>query len=51
MLGPRIVGNGGVELRPGTLEEYKLSFEWFAQPETSRFWSPRSGNWTEENAK
>lgn len=51
MLGPRIAGRNGIELRPGTLEDHKLSFTWFAQPEVSRFWSPRSGNWTEENAK
>lgn len=51
MLGPRIVGRNGIELRPPTLDDQKLNAEWMAQPEVTRFWSPRAGNWTEENMK
>lgn len=51
MLGPRIVGWNGVELRPLTLEDQKLKIGWLAQPEATRFWAPRAGNWTEENMK
>ena len=51
MLGPRILGRNGIELRPPTLEDQPLQLRWLAEPESTRFWSPRSGNWTEENAK
>src|SRR3990172_7396794 len=51
MLGPRILGRNGIELRPPTLEDQPLQLQWLPQPESTRFWSPRSGNWTEENAK
>lgn len=51
MLGPRIVGRNGVELRPPTLEDGRLNLSWLAQPESSRFWSPRHGEWTEERMK
>jgi len=41
MFGPRIVGDNGIELRPPTLEDYKLFAEWQLQPEVTRFWGPR----------
>lgn len=48
MLGPRIVGRNGVELRPPTPEDQKLRIAWRALPETSRFFGPRMGEWTPE---
>lgn len=51
MLGPRIAGRNGIELRPPTLDDQKLYARWYAEPETSRFWSPRAGNWTEDAMK
>lgn len=51
MLGPRIIGRNGVELRPPTLDDSKLNAQWMAQPEVTQFWAPRAGNWTEENMK
>lgn len=51
MLGPRLAGQDGVILRPGSLDDFVKSYEWFAQPETSRFWGPRAGDWTAETAK
>jgi RimJ/RimL family protein N-acetyltransferase len=41
MFGPRIVGENGIELRPPTLEDYKLFTGWQMQPEVTRFWGPR----------
>jgi RimJ/RimL family protein N-acetyltransferase len=41
MLGPRIVGEGGVELRPPVVEDYDLFRKWGMQPEVTRFWGPR----------
>ncbi len=41
MFGPRIVGDHGIELRPPTLEDYKLFTDWQMQPEVTRFWGPR----------
>src|SRR5439155_27170324 len=41
MFGPRIVGDNGIELRPPTLEDYKLFTEWQMRPEVTRFWGPR----------
>lgn len=46
MLGPRLVGRNGIELRPLTLEDQLKKAEWQALPETSRFWGPRAGEWT-----
>ena len=40
MFGPRIDGDNGIELRPPTLEDYKLFAEWQMQPEVTRFWGP-----------
>src|SRR5258708_1901423 len=51
MLGPRLAGRNGIELRPPTLEDKLTELGWLGQPEATRFWSPRSGNWTEENIK
>jgi RimJ/RimL family protein N-acetyltransferase len=48
MLGPRLVGRNGVELRPPTLKDVTDQLAWLAQPETTRFWSPRHGEWTRE---
>jgi len=41
MFGPRLVGENGIELRPPTLEDYKLFTEFQMQPEVTRFWGPR----------
>jgi RimJ/RimL family protein N-acetyltransferase len=41
MFGPRIVGDNGIELRPPTLEDYKIFTGWQMQPEVTRFWGPR----------
>jgi RimJ/RimL family protein N-acetyltransferase len=55
MLGPRIVGENGVELRPPVLEDYKRSAEWQMLPETTRFWGPRfstqSAGWAAERLR
>lgn len=51
MLGPRLLGRNGVELRPPTLEDAKKNLEWLAQPEATRFWAPRQGNWTVERVE
>ena len=51
MFGPRIEGQGGVSLRPPTLEDYVLFGEWMLQPEVGRFWGPRFGEITRENAE
>jgi RimJ/RimL family protein N-acetyltransferase len=51
MLGPRLVGRNGVELRPPTLEDQYKRIEWVAQPEPTRFWAPRFGEWTKEKAE
>ena len=50
MLGPRLVGQNDVELRPMTLDDQKLIFRWRALPETTRFFGGRDGEWTEERA-
>ena len=41
MFGPRIVGENGTELRPPTLEDYRLFTEFQMRPEVTRFWGPR----------
>jgi ribosomal-protein-alanine N-acetyltransferase len=51
VLGPRIVGRDGIELRPPTLEDQKQFALWMAEPETTRFWGPRAGNWLDEPQK
>ena len=51
MLGPRLVGRNGIELRPPTLDDHLQELEWLAQPEATRFWSPRHGNWTRERVE
>ncbi len=52
MLGPRIVGRNSIELRPWTLEDQKRhALEWLPQPEVTRFWSPRHGEYTAEKAE
>ena len=48
MLGPRLAGRRGIELRPPTLEDQLKRMDWQAQPEATRFWTPRAGNWTRE---
>lgn len=40
-----------MELRPSTLDDLKLHMHWLAQPETTRFWSPRYGEWTTERVE
>ncbi len=51
MLGPRITGRNGIHLRPPTLEDQKKQIEWVAQPEVTRFWAPRHGEFTPERAE
>lgn len=42
MFGPRLVGDGGTELRPPTLEDYLQNPKWMLLPEVTRFWGPRT---------
>ncbi len=51
MLGPRLAGRSGIELRPPTLEDHLRELEWLGQPEATRFWEPRHGNWTRERVE
>ncbi len=51
MLGPRLVGRAGIALRPMTLEDQMKRVEWVGQPEATRFWAPRYGEWTKEKAE
>ena len=51
MLGPRIIGRDGIELRPVTLEDQLRRMDWIGQPEATRFWGPRAGEWTKEKAE
>lgn len=51
MLGPRLAGRDGIELRPPTLDDQKQQLLWLAQPEVTRFWAPRHGEWTAEKAE
>ena len=51
MFGPRLLGPNGIELRPPTLDDHVGELEWLAQPEATRFWSPRHGNWTRERVE
>ena len=51
MFGPRIEGNGGVALRPPTLEDGKQFPRWMQEPETSRFWGGRIGDYRDEAAE
>ena len=48
MLGPRIEGNGGIALRPLTLDDRKLMVRAMQEPETSRFWGDRVGDYRDE---
>lgn len=40
----------GVSLRPPTMQDYHLFWRMEMLPETSRFWGPRYGEYTEEKA-
>lgn len=51
MLGPRLDGAGGVSLRAPTLDDTKLFQRMQAQPETTRFWGPRFGEFTDARAE
>jgi RimJ/RimL family protein N-acetyltransferase len=46
MFGPRILGDGGIELRPPTREDYMLFTKWQLEPGTTRFWGPRFNSQT-----
>jgi ribosomal-protein-alanine N-acetyltransferase len=48
VFGPRIDGNGGVSLRPPTLDDHTRYQRWFLEPETSRFWGGRLADFREE---
>ncbi len=41
MFGPRIVGDGGVEVRPPTREDYDFFATSQLEPGVTRFWGPR----------
>lgn len=41
MFGPRITGDGGIDIRPPTREDYSLFSKWQLEPGTTRFWGPR----------
>jgi len=41
MFGPRLVGDGGIEIRPPVREDYTLFTKWQLEPGTTRFWGPR----------
>src|SRR2546423_9965734 len=51
MFGPRLDGNGGVSLRPPTLDDHKQFARWMQQPETSRFWGGRIGDFRDEEVE
>ncbi len=51
MLGPLLIGRDRVELRPPTLDDQLKNLAWIAQPEATRFWTPRYGEWTRESAE
>ena len=51
MLGPLLDGRGGGALVPPTLEHFKQRGAWVLQPEAGRFWGPRFGEFTPENAE
>jgi len=51
VFGPRIAGEGGVELRPPTLEDYRQNPRWMLLPEVTRFWGPRTISETDADAE
>jgi RimJ/RimL family protein N-acetyltransferase len=51
MFGPTLAGRNGVALMPPALDHYKLYGRWQLEPEVGRFWGPRFGEITEENAE
>ena len=50
MFRPRLVGDGGTELRPPVREDYDLFPKWMLEPEVTRFWGPRIITRTKEEA-
>jgi ribosomal-protein-alanine N-acetyltransferase len=48
MFGPRLVGDGGIEIRPPVREDYVLFTKWQLEPGTTRFWGPRFITQTKE---
>ena len=48
MFGPRLEGNGGIALRPPTLDDQKTVVRWMFEPEPSRFWGDRTGDLRDE---
>jgi ribosomal-protein-alanine N-acetyltransferase len=50
MFGPRLDGANGVSLRPPTLDDHKQFPRWMQEPETSRFWGDRVGDFRDEHA-
>ncbi len=51
MFGPRIVGDGGTELRPPVLADYLQNPKWMLLPEVTRFWGPRTISETAADAE
>ena len=51
MIGPRLEGNGGVSLGPMTLADRKQMTRAMQEPETSRFWGGRYGDYRDEAAE
>src|SRR5438552_1292458 len=50
MFGPRLDGANGVGLRPPTLDDAKQFPRWMQEPEVTRFWGDRVGDYRDEAA-
>lgn len=48
MFGPRLVGANGIELRVPTLDDGKQMVAWMREPEPTRFWGGRIGDYRDE---
>lgn len=48
MFGPRLVGANGIELRVPTLDDAKQLVAWMREPEPTRFWGGRIGDFRDE---
>ncbi len=51
MLGPILLGTAGVSLRPPTLADAQLMQRMQTLPETTRYWGPRYGEYTEAHVE
>jgi RimJ/RimL family protein N-acetyltransferase len=48
VFGPRLEGANGIVLRPPTLDDAKQFARWFMEPEATRFWGGRIGDFRDE---